>query len=85
VKLSTQLDPTHATYRKKSLDVAFRSPGRPMQLQFYQLKYPFPIPDQNPVAPVGRVFLVGRNADGSATIFRGKTSDNTYTKISGKK
>jgi hypothetical protein len=56
-----------------------------MQLQFYQLKYPFPIPDQLPVAPVGRVFLLGRNADGSATIFRGKTSDNTYTKISGKK
>jgi hypothetical protein len=56
-----------------------------MQLQFYQLKYPFPIPDQLPVAPFGHEFLLGRNADGSAAIFRGKTSDNTYTKISGKK
>jgi hypothetical protein len=56
-----------------------------MQPHFYQLKYPFPIPDQTPVAPAGRAFLIGRSADGSAAIFRGKTSANTYTKISGKK
>jgi hypothetical protein len=86
VKLWTRFEPRRdPSSGRITLSDVFSIARRPMQRVFYQLKYPFPVPDQQPKPPVGHVFLVGKNSDGSALILRGKSSANTYTIISGLK